>query len=161
MPEGSPPALSRAGRARELHGAPRWVPDEPGKSSSLAPVPRRRARFLSTGEGEFRIGEGSLRIIIHHILPNTLSYVIVAFTLSIPAYILGESGLSLIGLGIQEPYASWGNLLSEPVNNLTEITFHPWILIPGLFIFIAVMAFNFLGDGLRDAFDPRTAFEGK
>ncbi len=125
-----------------------------------------RGMVLSIREKEFvtaarSSGVGSLRIIVRHILPNTLSYVIVAVTLSIPAYILGESALSLIGLGIQEPYASWGNLLSEAVNNLTEVKFHPWILIPGVFIFIAVMAFNFLGDGLRDAFDPRTAFEGK
>jgi len=84
----------------------------------------------------------------------------VALTLSIPGYILGESALSLIGLGIQEPYASWGNLLREAMS-VAEIKFHPWILIPGIFIFIAVMSFNFLGDGLRDAFDPRTAFEGE
>lgn len=124
-----------------------------------------RGMVLSIREKEFVIaarasGDGSLRIIIRHILPNTLSYVIVAVTLSIPGYILGESALSLIGLGIQEPYASWGNLLSEAMN-IGEIKFHPWILIPGLFIFVAVMAFNFLGDGLRDAFDPRLAFEGE
>jgi peptide/nickel transport system permease protein len=124
-----------------------------------------RGMVLSIREKEFvtaarASGENSIRIIIRHILPNTLSYVIVAVTLSIPGYILGESALSLIGVGIQEPYASWGNLLSEAMN-IGEIKFHPWILIPGLFIFVAVMAFNFLGDGLRDAFDPRLAFEGE
>ena len=124
-----------------------------------------RGMVLSIREKEFvtaahASGQGSLRIIVRHILPNTLSYVIVAVTLSIPSYILGESALSLIGLGIQEPYASWGNLLSEAMN-IAEIKFHPWILIPGLFIFVTVMSFNFLGDGLRDAFDPRIAFEGK
>ncbi|UCD57520.1 MAG: ABC transporter permease [Candidatus Hydrogenedentota bacterium] len=124
-----------------------------------------RGMVLSIREKEFVMaarasGENSLRIIIRHVLPNTLSYVIVAVTLSIPGYILGESALSLIGVGIQEPYASWGNLLSEAMN-IGEIKFHPWILIPGLFIFISVMAFNFLGDGLRDAFDPRLAFEGE
>lgn len=124
-----------------------------------------RGMVLSIREKEFvtaaiSSGENSLRIILRYILPNTLSYVIVAVTLSIPAYILGESALSLIGVGIQEPYASWGNLLSEAMN-ISEIRFHPWILIPGMFIFIAVMAFNFLGDGLRDAFDPRLAFEGE
>ncbi len=124
-----------------------------------------RGMVLSIREKEFvtaaiASGENSLRIIARYILPNTLSYVIVSVTLSIPAYILGESALSLIGVGIQEPYASWGNLLSEAMN-IAEIKFHPWILIPGLFIFVAVMAFNFLGDGLRDAFDPRLAFEGE
>jgi len=124
-----------------------------------------RGMVLSIREKEFVMaarasGAGSLRIVARHILPNTLSYVIVAVTLSIPGYILGESALSLIGVGIQEPYASWGNLLSEAMN-IAEIKFHPWILVPGLFIFVAVMAFNFLGDGLRDAFDPRLAFGGK
>ena len=78
---------------------------------------------------------------------------IVAATLSIPGYILGESALSLLGLGIQDPYASWGNLLSEAMA-IVQIKFHPWVLIPGFFIFVTVMAFNLLGDGLRDVFDP-------
>ena len=122
-----------------------------------------RGMVLSIREKEFvaaarASGENSLRIIVRHILPNTLSYVIVAVTLSIPGYILGESALSLIGLGIQEPYASWGNLLKEAMT-ISEIKFHPWILLPGLFIFITVMSFNFLGDGLRDALDPKIAFE--
>jgi peptide/nickel transport system permease protein len=94
-------------------------------------------------------------IIFKHIVPQTFSFLIVSITLSIPGYILGESGLSLIGLGIQDPYASWGNLLSDAMN-IADIKFHPWILIPGFFIFITVMAFNFLGDGLRDVFDPKT-----
>lgn len=120
-----------------------------------------RGMVLSIREKEFvtaarASGESSFRIIARHILPNTLSYVIVAVTLSIPGYILGESALSLIGVGIQEPYASWGNMLSEAMT-IGEIRFHPWILIPGIFIFISIMAFNFLGDGLRDAFDPRLA----
>ena len=124
-----------------------------------------RGMVLSIREKEFvtaarASGGSSLRIIVRHILPNTLSYVIVAVTLSIPGYILGESALSLIGVGIQEPYASWGNLLSAAMN-VGEIKFHPWILIPGLFIFVSVMCFNFLGDGLRDAFDPRLAFGGE
>jgi peptide/nickel transport system permease protein len=120
-----------------------------------------RGMVLSIREKEFvtaarASGDGPIRIIVRHILPNTLSYVIVAVTLSIPGYILGESALSLIGVGIQEPYASWGNMLSDAMN-IGEIRFHPWILVPGLFIFISIMAFNFLGDGLRDAFDPRLA----
>jgi peptide/nickel transport system permease protein len=99
------------------------------------------------------LGVSNIKIIRRHILPHTLSYTIVAATLSVPGYILGESALSLLGLGIQDPYASWGNLLSEAMA-VSQIRFHPWILIPGLFIFIAVMAFNVLGDGLRDIFDP-------
>lgn len=99
------------------------------------------------------IGQSRPIIIIKHILPQTLSFVIVSLTLSIPAFILTESGLSLIGLGIQDPHASWGNLLSD-VMNIADINQHPWMLIPGGFIFITVMAFNFLGDGLRDILDP-------
>ncbi len=117
-----------------------------------------RGMAISLREREFvvasrALGLRSLSIIVRHILPNTLSYVIVALTLSIPGYILGESALSLLGLGIQDPHASWGNLLAEAMN-IAQIRFHPWILIPGVFIFIAVMSFNLLGDGLRDAFDP-------
>jgi peptide/nickel transport system permease protein len=98
-------------------------------------------------------GASDLRIIFLHVLPQTMSYSIVSMTLSIPGYILGESALSLIGLGIQDPYASWGNLLSAAMN-ISDIQFHPWILTPGIFIFLVVMAFNFVGDGLRDALDP-------
>ena len=99
------------------------------------------------------LGASDLRIIFHHILPQTLSYAIVSMTLSIPGYILNESALSLIGLGIQDPQASWGNMLSTAMN-ISDIQYHPWILLPGVFIFLVVMAFNFVGDGLRDALDP-------
>ncbi len=124
--------------------------------ASLARVVRGMA--ISIREKEYvlasvSLGVKPLSIITQHILPNTLSYTIVALTISIPGYILGESALSLLGLGIQDPHASWGNLLSEAMA-IAQIKFHPWILIPGVFIFITVMAFNFLGDGLRDAFDP-------
>lgn len=98
-------------------------------------------------------------IIVRHVLPNTLSYAIVAATMSIPGYILGESGLSLIGLGIQDPEASWGNMLALAMD-IAQIRFHPWVLIPGVLIFITVMAFNYLGDGLRDAFDPHEVQSG-
>jgi len=106
------------------------------------------------------IGQTDLRIIATHVLPQTLSYAIVSVTLAIPGYILGESALSLLGLGIQDPYASWGNLLRDAMS-VSSIKFHPWILIPGLFIFATVMSFNFLGDGLRDAFDPHSQLVGK
>lgn len=118
-----------------------------------------RGMSLSLKEREFvlaakTLGISDLKIIIRHILPHTFSYCIIALTLSIPGYILGESGLSFIGLGIQEPQASWGNLLSDAMN-VSVIKFYPWILLPGLLIFITVMAFNLLGEGFRDAFDPR------
>jgi peptide/nickel transport system permease protein len=117
-----------------------------------------RGMALSIGKRDFvtaakSIGASDARIIFVHILPQTLSYAIVSMTLAIPGYILGESALSLIGLGIQDPQASWGNMLSAAMN-VSDIQYHPWILLPGVFIFLAVMAFNFVGDGLRDALDP-------
>lgn len=118
-----------------------------------------RGMVLSIKEREFvmasvALGSSRLRVIISHILPNTLSYTLVAMCLSIPSYILGESALSLIGLGITEPHASWGNMLSEAMA-LSEIRFHPWMLLPGLFIFVTVMSFNLLGDGLQEVFGFR------
>lgn len=102
------------------------------------------------------LGASRARIILRHIIPSTWGYTIVAATLSIPGFILGESALSLLGLGIQEPSASWGNLLAE-AQNVQRMVDHPWILIPGVFIFVTIMAFNFLGDWLRDRLDPRGA----
>ena len=95
------------------------------------------------------------RIIIRHVLPGTFSYAVVSASLSIPAYILGESALSMIGMGIQDPVPSWGNMLDK-ARNVTDLTLHPWLLWPGVAIFVTVMAFNFLGDGIRDALDPRS-----
>ncbi|MCX7918290.1 MAG: ABC transporter permease [bacterium] len=117
-----------------------------------------RGMVLSIREREYvlaaqALGVPTWKIIIKHILPNTFSFAIVSATLDIPSYILGESALSLLGLGIVEPQASWGNMLSA-AQNLVVLEQYPWILIPGFFIFITVLAFNFLGDGLRDAFDP-------
>ncbi|GBD27054.1 Oligopeptide transport system permease protein OppC [bacterium HR30] len=100
------------------------------------------------------LGATRARVIIRHIVPGTFGYTITAATLSIPSFILGESALSLLGLGIQEPAASWGNLLAT-ARNVQVLARHPWVLIPGGFIFVTVMAFNFLGDYLRDRFDPR------
>lgn len=111
----------------------------------------REKEYVLAAEAQ---GLKPLSIITQHILPNTFSYTVVALSISIPSYILAESALSLLGLGIQDPHASWGNLLSEAMA-IAQIRFHPWILIPGVMIFITVMAFNFLGDGLRDAFDPK------
>ncbi|MEK6407419.1 MAG: ABC transporter permease [Acidobacteriota bacterium] len=119
-----------------------------------------RGMVMSIKEQEYVIaaramGFSNSRIIIRHILPNTLSFVIVTATLSVPFFILSEVALSFLGVGIQEPEASWGNMLIAAQNNRQLIDF-PWVLIPGVFIFVAVMAWNFLGDGLRDAADPRT-----
>ncbi|HYL57336.1 MAG TPA: ABC transporter permease [Candidatus Acidoferrales bacterium] len=102
------------------------------------------------------LGGSRWRIITRHIIPSVLGYAIVAATLSIPGFILGESALSLLGLGIQEPAASWGNLLAQ-AQDVQNLARYPWILIPGIFIFLAVMSFNFLGDHLRDRLDPSTA----
>lgn len=117
-----------------------------------------RGMSISLREREFvlaakAMGLSDLRIIRTHILPHTISYSIVAIMLSIPGYILGEAGLSLLGLGIQDPIPSWGNLLSEAMG-IIHIKLHPWILLPGFFIFVTVICFNVIGDTLRDCFDP-------
>jgi peptide/nickel transport system permease protein len=98
-------------------------------------------------------GLSDIQIIIRHILPHTAAYSIAAVMLSVPGYILGESVLSLIGLGIQDPYASWGNMLSDAMS-IVRIKFAPWILWPAFFIFVSVVCFNVIGDALRDALDP-------
>ena len=101
------------------------------------------------------IGASRLRIIIRHILPQTTSFVIVAMTLSVPSYILSESGLSFLGLGIQQPDASWGNMLKE-AQEYTNIIYRPWLLTPGFLIFVSVLAFNVIGDTIRDVLDPKS-----
>ena len=100
------------------------------------------------------LGLGPFKIIRRHVLPNTLSFVIVDTTLTIPGFILGESALSFLGLGITEPQSSWGLMLSVSRGYRVFQDF-PWILAPGVFIFLAIMAWNFVGDGVRDAVDPR------
>lgn len=100
------------------------------------------------------IGASRKRIILKHILPQTSSYVIIAITLSVPSYILAESGLSFLGLGIQLPDASWGNMLRE-AQEFANIVYRPWLLTPGFLIFIAVLSFNVLGDKIRDILDPK------
>ncbi|HEY3762113.1 MAG TPA: ABC transporter permease [Verrucomicrobiae bacterium] len=126
--------------------------------ASMARVIRGMA--LSLREQQFvlaarSIGQSHLRVIVRHILPNTFSYVIVAATLSVPYYILGEVVLSFLGVGIQEPYASWGNMLTE-AQDPNFLQRYPWLLAPGAAIFVTVLAFNFLGDGLRDAADTKS-----
>ncbi len=118
-----------------------------------------RGLVLSIREMEFVLaaraaGLTDLKVIVRHILPSTSSYVIVAATLTIPGAILGESGLSFLGIGVQEPSTSWGLLLAQ-AQNIEALTQFPWLLIPGLAIVLAILAYNFLGDGIRDALDPR------
>jgi peptide/nickel transport system permease protein len=119
-----------------------------------------RGMTLSLREQQFilaarALGQSHLKIIVRHILPNTFSYVIVAATLSVPYYILGEVVLSFLGVGIQEPSASWGNMLTA-AQNTEYLQNYPWLLAPGAAIFVTVLAFNFLGDGLRDAADTKS-----
>ena len=118
-----------------------------------------RGMTLSLREQQFvlaarALGQSHLKVIVRHILPNTFSYVIVAATLSVPYYILGEVVLSFLGVGIQEPNASWGNMLTA-AQNTEYLRNYPWLLAPGAAIFVTVLAFNFLGDGLRDAADTK------
>jgi len=117
-----------------------------------------RAEFLSLKEREFvlwsqSIGATAFRIIWRHILPNAIAPVLVAMTLGIPAAILTESGLSFLGLGVQPPHATWGNILNEGKDAI-EIGW--WLSVyPGLAILVTVLSYNLLGEGIRDALDPR------
>jgi len=117
-----------------------------------------RASFLQLRAREFveaarAIGARDMRIILRHILPNALAPIIVAATLGVAAAIIAESTLSFLGLGIQPPTPSWGNMLKDAPS---EMSIAPWTAIfPGLAIFLAVVSINFIGDGLRDALDPR------
>jgi peptide/nickel transport system permease protein len=114
-------------------------------------------REMDYAQAATALGATDNRVLLRHILPGTITYLIVVVTLSIPSFILAESGLSFLGLGIQEPASSWGLLLSKAqAQGITSFTDRPWLLIPGLFILIAVLSYNLLGDGLRDAFDPRS-----
>ena len=90
------------------------------------------------------VGASPFRIITRHLLPNTFTYVIIAASISVPAYILGEVALSFLGVGIEEPQASWGNMLQQG-QNIRSLTDFPWLLIPGVFIFIHVFAFTVFG----------------
>ncbi|WP_027881712.1 ABC transporter permease [Meiothermus rufus] len=100
-------------------------------------------------------GASNLRIILRHLVPNLSSYLIVTATLALPGYIIGESALSFLGLGIKEPMASWGLLLKD-AQNFQSLSLYPWLLTPGLLIFVSVLAYNFFGDALRDAADVRS-----
>jgi peptide/nickel transport system permease protein len=119
-----------------------------------------RAQVLSLREKEFveaarMVGASDLRIIRSHLLPHLVAPIIVLSTITVAQFILAEAGLSFLGVGIKEPVASWGSLLGQgPTYYLSQ----PWLIVwPGMAILIATRAFNLLGDGLRDAFDPRAA----
>jgi peptide/nickel transport system permease protein len=117
-----------------------------------------RGRFLAMREEDFimaarLVGSSQRRIILVHMVPSFLSYIIASLTLSVPNMILSETGLSFIGLGLRAPAISWGVLLQE-AQNVTAIALAPWVFWPAAAVIISVLAFNFLGDGLRDAADP-------
>jgi len=117
-----------------------------------------RGKFLSLREEDFvaasvTFGAGQAWIVRKHLIPAFMSYVIVHITLSIPGMILGETALSFLGLGLRAPAISWGVLLQQ-AQNIRSVALHPWLLIPGIFVIVVVLAFNFVGDGFRDAVDP-------
>lgn len=124
--------------------------------TSLARVVR--GRFLSLRTEDYVLasrlcGASEYRIVTKHMLPAMTSYIIAAMTLAVPEMILGETALSFLGLGLRPPVVSWGVLLQD-AQNLRSISLAPWLLFPGLAVVLVVLAFNFLGDGLRDAADP-------
>jgi len=117
-----------------------------------------RSKFLALREEDFVMaaklaGSNEFRIVVRHMVPSFLSYIIASVTLSIPGMILGETSLSFIGVGLRPPVVSWGVMLQE-AQQLSAVALSPWLLAPGVTIVLAVLSFNFLGDGLRDAADP-------
>jgi peptide/nickel transport system permease protein len=119
-----------------------------------------RGRFLALREEDFVMaaqlaGSSELRIILRHMVPSLFSHIIASLTLSIPDMILGETGLSFIGLGLRPPAISWGVLLQE-AQNLRSLVLAWWVLLPGIAVIVSVLAFNYFGDGVRDAADPYT-----
>ena len=117
-----------------------------------------RGRFLSLREEDFVVaarlsGTGELKIIFKHLLPSFLSHVITSATMSVPGMILGETALSFLGIGLRAPVVSWGVLL-QTAQIFQAVEMAPWLLLPGLFVLIAVLSFNLMGDGMRDAADP-------
>ena len=117
-----------------------------------------RGKFMSLREEEYVMaaqlnGSNEGRVIFKHMLPSFTSHIIASLTLSVPGMILGETALSFIGLGLQNPAISWGVLLKD-AQRIIVLADSPWLLSPGLFVIIAILCFNFVGDGLRDAADP-------
>ncbi|ETX03030.1 MAG: peptide ABC transporter permease [Candidatus Entotheonella gemina] len=117
-----------------------------------------RGRFLSLREEDFVMaaelaGANRMRIIFRHMVPSFMSHIIAATTLALPAIIIAETSLSFLGLGMRPPAISWGVLL-QAAQQVQAVALTPWLLLPAIPVVIAVLAFNFLGDGLRDAADP-------
>ncbi len=117
-----------------------------------------RGKVLAMRNADFILaaklaGASDIRIIFKHLIPATLGHIIVVSTLAMPAMILAETALSFLGLGLRAPLTSWGVLLQE-AQNIQSIAIYPWVFIPAIFIAVSILAFNFLGDGLRDAADP-------
>jgi peptide/nickel transport system permease protein len=117
-----------------------------------------RGRFLSLREEDFVMaaelaGCGRMRIIFRHMVPSFLSHIIAATTLALPSIIIFETSLSFLGLGLRPPAISWGVMLQQ-ASNVQTLAISPWLLLPALPVIVAILAFNFLGDGLRDAADP-------
>jgi peptide/nickel transport system permease protein len=117
-----------------------------------------RSKLLALREEDFvkaaeLIGASRGRIITRHLIPNFVSHLIASATLSIPSMILGETALSFLGLGLRPPIVSWGVLLND-AQNLASVNLYPWLLAPMVPVIIVILAFNFVGDGLRDAADP-------
>ncbi len=117
-----------------------------------------RSKILALREEDFAqaamlMGAGTPRIIGRHLVPSFMSHLIASATLSIPAMILGETALSFLGLGLRPPITSWGVLLTE-AQNINVVALYPWLMMPVVPVIIVVLAFNFMGDGLRDAADP-------
>lgn len=123
-----------------------------------------RSKFTSLREEDFvmaaRIGGTSeVRIILRHMVPSFLSHIIASLTLAVPGMILAETSLSFLGLGLRSPVISWGVLMQE-AQNVQTVALYPWLLLPTVAVVITVLAFNFLGDGLRDAADPYASYGG-
>jgi peptide/nickel transport system permease protein len=117
-----------------------------------------RGRFLALREEDFvvsarLVGCSQMRIIFVHMVPSFMSHIIAATTLALPAMIISETSLSFLGLGLRPPAISWGVLLQQ-AQNVQTVALSPWLMLPALPVIVAVLAFNFLGDGLRDAADP-------
>lgn len=117
-----------------------------------------RSKLLALREEDFctaavLMGAPPRRVIFRHLLPNFMSHLIASATLSIPSMILGETALSFLGLGLRPPITSWGVLLTE-AQNINVVALYPWLMLPVIPVVVVVLAFNFMGDGLRDAADP-------
>src|SRR3990170_559521 len=146
------PMRVRESRQRPKASVPRRKTSPPSAPNRCRSS-RRPSSEYSPPRTNSRIGSRrDLPIILRHIMPNLSSYLIVTATLALPGYILGESALSFLGLGVKEPMASWGLLLRD-AQNFRALRLYPWLLAPGALILISVMAFNFVGDALRDAAD--------